>query len=81
LRVMFDLTSNQINLLRADVDGVSRFSSAEIIERYNLNSSANVFRIKEALVKKEVITFDDEEKAHIQDPLFEYWLRNYYFAK
>lgn len=81
LRVMFDLTSNQINLLRAVVDGVSRFSSAEIIERYNLNSSANVFRIKEALVKKEVITFDDEEKAHIQDPLFEYWLRNYYFAK
>lgn len=81
MRVMFDLTSNQINLLRALVNGVERFSSAEILERYKLNSSANVFRIKEALVKKEVITFDEDDRAHIQDPFFGYWLRNYYFSE
>lgn len=77
---LLDLTGNQINLLHAIVDGVRKLSSAEMMERYRLNSSANVFRVKDALQKKEVITFDAEENARIIDPLFEYWLRNYYFA-
>lgn len=77
--VMFDLTANQVNLLHAVVDGVRKFTSSEMMERYRLNSSANVTRVKEALQKKEVITFDAEEAARFIDPLFEYWLRNYYF--
>ena len=77
--VMSDLTPNQENLLHAVVDGVRKFTSSEMMERYRLNSSANVARVKEALQKKEVITFDSEENARIIDPLFEYWLRNYYF--
>lgn len=77
--VVFDLTANQVNLLHAVVDGVRKFTSSEMMERYRLNSSANVTRVKEALQKKEVITFDAEENARIIDPLFEYWLRNYYF--
>ena len=76
-----DLTSNQINLLRAINDGVTKFSSADILESYKFNSSANVFRIKEALEKKDVITFDDNDIPHILDPLFEYWLKHYYFSK
>ena len=55
-------------------------SSAEMVERYRLNSSANVARVKDALQKKEVITFDNEDNARIIDPLFAYWLRNYYFV-
>lgn len=77
--VVFDLTANQMNLLHAVVDGVSKFTGAEVMERYRLNSSANVARIKEALQKKEVISFDEDDNARIIDPLFEYWLRNYYF--
>lgn len=80
-QIMFDLTQNQINLLRAIIDGVVKFSSAEILEKYKLNSSANVFRIKEALAKKEVITFDKEESVRIIDRLFEYWLRTCYFSR
>lgn len=76
---LLDLTGNQINLLHAIVDGVQKFSSAEMMERYRLNSSAGVVRIKEALQKKEVITFDGEDNARIIDPLFAWWLRNYYF--
>lgn len=79
-QTLLDLTGNQVNLLRAIVDGVQKLSSAEMMERYHLNSSANVFRVKDALQKKEVITFDDEENARIIDPLFEYWLRHYYFV-
>ena len=79
VQMMLDLTSHQINLLRAIVEGEGRFSSAEVIARYGLNSSANVFRLKEALRKKEIVTFDRRERARILDPLFEYWLRHFYF--
>lgn len=81
MQTMLDLTQNQINFLRAVLDKVQRFSSADILEKYRLNSSANVFRLKDALKKKEIVTFDQNDVAHIIDPLFEYWLKNNYFKK
>jgi len=77
--IMADLTTFQVCLLRAVVDGHTKFSSSEVIHRYNLNSSANVRRLKDALCKKEIITFDEEDNPHIIDPLFEYWVTKYYF--
>ena len=79
LNMAAELTPHQISLLRAICDGEQRFSSAEVIARYGLNSSANVFRLKEALRKKEIVTFDRKDKATILDPLFEYWLKKEYF--
>ena len=79
-QTMFDLTSNQVNLLHAIVDGVRKTSSAEMMERYRLNSSAGVARAREALLKKEIITIDGEDEARIIDPLFAFWLRSYYFV-
>ena len=76
---MNDLTTFQVGLLRAILDGHTRFSSAEVIKRYGLNSSANVRRLKDALCKKEIVTFDGEENPVILDPLFEYWVRKFYF--
>ena len=78
--IMSDLTTFQVCLLRAIVDGHVKFSSAEVIKRYSLNSSANVRRLKDALCKKEIITFDDEDVPHIIDPLFEYWVTRTYFG-
>ena len=78
--VMSDLTTFQVCLLRAVVDGHVKFSSAEVIHRYDLNSSANVRRLKDALCKKEILTFDEEDLPHIMDPLFEYWVTKYYFG-
>lgn len=76
---MNDLTTFQVSLLRAILDGHKRFSSAEVIKEYGLNSSANVRRLKDALCKKEIVTFDGEDNPVILDPLFEYWVRKYYF--
>ncbi len=73
------LTTHQVNLLKAVLEGVTRFSSADVIRRYGLNSSANVKRVKDALMKKEVLYFDEEDKPVIIDPLFEYWVKKYYF--
>ena len=79
LDIVSGLTTHQVSLLRATVDGVTRFSSAEVIRRYGLNSSANVKRVKDALMKKEVLLFDEDDKPSIIDPLLEYWVRKYYF--
>lgn len=77
--IINDLTDHQLSLLRAVLDGVVKFSSSEVIERYRLNSSANVRRVKDALKKKEVITFNEKDEPLVMDPLFEYWLRKIYF--
>lgn len=73
------LTTHQVSLLRATVDGVTRFSSADVIRKYGLNSSANVKRVKDALMKKEVLVFDENDTPSLVDPLFEYWVKKYYF--
>ena len=77
--IVNDLTDHQLSLLRAVLDGVVKFSASEVIEKYRLNSSANVRRVKDALKKKEVITFNEKDEPVILDPLFEYWVSNVYF--
>lgn len=80
-QIMFDLTANQINFLKAIVDGCKKLSSSECLDKYHLNSSANVFRLKDAFKKKELVTFDANDEPKIIDPLFEYWMREYYFSE
>ena len=79
LSIVSNLTTHQISLLRATIEGSIRFSSADIIRKYGLNSSANVKRVKDALMKKEVLTFDENDVPSLEDPLFEYWVKKYYF--
>jgi hypothetical protein len=79
--IVDDLTDYQLSLVRAVLDGVVRFSASDVIEKYSLNSSANVRRVKDALKKKEVLTFNDKDEPEILDPLFEYWLEKYFFEK
>ncbi len=76
-----DLTVHQLSLLKAILDGETRFSSVEVVEKYGLNSSANVRRVKDALRKKEIITFGEKDEPYFLDPLFEYWLSKYYFEQ
>lgn len=79
--IMDDLTGFQERLLKAVLDGNVKFSTTEVIDKYRLNSSANVKRLKDALMKKEVIMFNYKDEPVIQDPLFEYWLRKFYFGE
>ena len=80
ISIMEGLTTFQSNLLKAILEGHQKFSSAEVIQRYGLSSSANVKRLKEALCKKEIITFDEQDHAIPLDPLFEYWAKKFYFS-
>lgn len=79
ISIVNDLTDHQLSLLRAVLDGVVRFSASDVIEKYKLNSSANVRRVKDALKKKEVLTFNEKDEPVILDPLFEYWVGKHYF--
>ncbi len=79
IAAMDSLTTFQVNLLRAVVEGHTKFSSSEVIARYGLNSSANVRRLKDALCKKEILTFDERDEPSILDPLFKYWVMKKYF--
>ena len=79
ISIINDLTDHQLSLLRAVLDGVVKFSASDVIEKYRLNSSANVRRVKDALKKKEVLTFNEKDEPMILDPLFEYWVSNFYF--
>lgn len=74
-----NLTDHQMSLVKAILDGEIKFSASDVIEKYGLNSSANVRRVKDALKKKEIITFNEKDEPVILDPLFEYWLRRDYF--
>lgn len=76
-----DLTDHQLSFMRAVLDGVVKFSASDVIEKYRLNSSANVRRVKDALKKKEIITFNEKDEPVIQDPLFEYWITKTYFER
>lgn len=78
---MYGLTTFQVSLLKAILDGHTKFSASEVIDGYGLNSSANVKRLKDALVKKEIISFDDKDEPYVIDPLFEYWVRKEFFGQ
>ena len=70
-----NLTTYQMNFLRAIVNGThSEFSSREIIERYQLGSSANVSIIRKSLIDKELIDIS-RSQVYIPDPVMEEWLR------
>ena len=79
MAIVNDLTDHQLSLLRAVLDGVVKFSASDVIEKYGLNSSANVRRVKDALKKKEVLTFNEKDEPVILDPLFEYWVSKMFF--
>lgn len=73
------LSATQINYLRAVIDGVHQLSSREILHKYHLSTSANVLRLKQALLNKDIIDIQNK-KIEILDPYYSYWLRKYFFT-
>ena len=78
--IVYSLSKYQVRMIKAALEGVTRFTSADVLDKYKLNSSANVSRLKEALSKKEIITFSEKKSATFLDPLFKLWFVNYFFA-
>ena len=69
------LTTYQMNFLRAILNGVhSEFTTQEVLQKYQLGSSANVSIVKRALVKKELIEIE-KRQVIIPDPVMKVWLK------
>ena len=72
------MTSTQINFLRAVLDGETAFTSQANLKNYRLGSSANIQKIKAALISHEIIDIS-AQGIDILDPVFKLWLKEEYF--
>ena len=72
------LSNKQVNFLKALLSGAELLSSQKTLEVYGLGTSANVSKIKEALVYKEIIDIQGKV-IEILDPVYKFWLSKYYF--
>ncbi|HON19469.1 MAG TPA: ATPase [Salinivirgaceae bacterium] len=72
------LNNSQINLLKAVINNVEQLSSTAAIKEYHLGTSANVLKIKKALINKEIIDIQNDA-VYFLDPLYKYWLKKYFF--
>jgi len=73
------LSLYQLNFLKAVIDGVTKFSETQTMEKYHFNSSANIVRLKEAVLKKEILSYDNE-KWNFQDPIYKIWLEKVFWG-
>lgn len=74
-----NLTTSQLNLLKALIAGETSLSSAEVLRKYRLSSSANVNRSRKALIEKEILD-NNAGIITFQDPLYRSWLEEEYFV-
>lgn len=67
-----DLNNTELRLLRAITANEQQLTSKDVIQKYNLGTSASVIKAKRSLVGKEII---DEHKKDLYflDPGFELW--------
>ncbi len=73
------LSRTQVNFLRMLLDGVTEgFTRGEMLEKYELGTSANVAKIIPQLEKKEILEIYNR-KVSFSDPAFARWL-NQLFA-
>ena len=70
-----NLSAYQMNFLKAIVDGIhTKFSSKEVISKYILGTSANIVRLKNALLQKERIETYGKVIV-LADPVFGVWFK------
>ena len=68
-----NLTATQLYFLQAIINGETVFGQ-DNLKKYRLGTSANVLRIKNALVSKDIIDIT-AKTIEIQDPVFKLWLK------
>jgi hypothetical protein len=71
------LSATQLYYLQAIISGETVFGH-ENLRKYRLGTSANILRIKDALLSKEIIDIT-AKNIEIQDPVFKLWLTEEYF--
>jgi len=78
INIIESLSTTQINFLKAILNNETQLSSQGTLKKYRLGTSANIGRIKKALLERDIIDITGD-KINIQDPMFTHWLRKHYF--
>lgn len=73
-----DMSSTQLNLLKAVLKGETQFTSTVVMQNYHLGTPRNVSKNKTILVNKDLIQ-DINGKYEFVDPAFELWFKKNYF--
>ena len=69
------LSAYQMGFLMALADGITEgLSSAEVLNRYRLVSSANVVAVKRSLLDRNLI-YTERRKVYLSDPVLGMWLK------
>lgn len=76
--LMETLTFQQTCYLHALIAGEKSITSAETMYRYHISSATAASRSLKTLIKKDILDSTSGEIS-FQDPIFEYWLRHYYY--
>jgi hypothetical protein len=73
--IIDSLTVRQISFLTAIAAGEINFTAKEVLQKYNLGTSANIKNLKNALLDKDLIDILPGKKIELQDPVFFHWLK------
>ena len=76
--IIDNLTNKQLYYLKAVLDHAYKICSAYNLEHFQLGRSSNVARVRESLIRKEIIEVIGKEVI-ILDPLLEHWLVHSFF--
>lgn len=76
--VVDSLSSTQVEMLNAAIDGVIQFSSAEVMRKYKLGTPNNITKNKVVLENKDILEFSNDG-CHFFDPFFKYWYKKLRF--
>ena len=68
------LNGTQVGLLKAICCGETKLTSADVMRKYGLGTSANVLKNKSILIREDYIDFVDGAYEFV-DPVFEIWFR------
>ncbi len=71
------LSSSQIEMLRAIKDGVRQLSSAITKQTYNLGNPNTITKNKNSLIKKDIIEIN-KQSLHFVDPIYRLWFAQEY---
>jgi len=69
------LSNTQVNLVLAILEGETKLTASETMQKYNLGTPRNVSKNKKVLEEKDIVEFHGETLS-FNDPIFEYWLRS-----
>ena len=73
--IIDSLRTRQISFLVAIARGEENYSSANVLRKYNLGSSANIKNLRQALLDHDIVTTEPgSPRLEIQDPVFKQWL-------